>query len=192
MNDLTEQKTLARKSAFARRKTAYDCRGDDAADHLADVLRKHRGLPMSGYLPIRTEIDPLPAMAAAATYGTVGVPVIVGPDLPLKFARWTPEIELVAGTSGASIPAEPDYFEPELVIVPLVAFDALGGRLGYGGGFFDRTLELLRTRRPTLAIGFAFDEQETDVLPLELTDQPLDMLVTQSRALMFPRCNVTI
>ena len=74
---------------------------------------------------------------------------------------------------------------PEILIVPLVAFDAHGGRLGYGGGFYDRTLEGLRAKRPTLAIGFAFDAQQADDLPLEPTDQPLDMVVTESRVLTF-------
>ncbi len=187
MTDLIDEKAAARKSAFARRKVAHDKREPGASDHLKAILARYRGMPMSGYLPIRTEIDPLPAMAEAAAHGTVGVPVIPGPDMPLKFAKWTPDIELVEGTFGASVPAHPDFFEPELVIVPLVAFDALGGRLGYGGGFFDRTLELLRSRRPTLAIGFAYDEQEADAIPLEPTDQPLDMLVTQSRVLNFTR-----
>jgi len=80
-----------------------------------------------------------------------------------------------------------DFFEPEILVVPLVAFDARGGRLGYGGGFYDRTLELLRSKRATLAIGFAFDAQEADELPLEPTDQPLDMMVTESRILQFSR-----
>lgn len=185
MNDLAEQKALARKAAFARRQSAYAAAVPDTSRLLTEVLAQHHGISMSGYLPIRTEIDPLPAMAAAAVHGVVGVPVIAGPGMPLKFARWVPNIELAEGVFGASIPAKPDYFEPELIIVPLVAFDARGGRLGYGGGYFDRTLELLRGRRPTLAIGFAFDEQETDALPLEPTDQPLDMLVTQSRVLTF-------
>lgn len=185
MTDLIEEKAKARKAAFARRKVAHETAGPDAAAHLSAVLAQYRGMPLSGYLPIRSEIDPLPAMTKAAAHGPVGVPVIPGPDQPLNFARWTPDTRLVEGPFGAAIPAQPEFFEPELVIVPLVAFDALGGRLGYGGGFYDRTLELLRTRRPTLAIGFAFDEQETDSIPLEPTDQPLDMLVTQSRVLNF-------
>jgi 5-formyltetrahydrofolate cyclo-ligase len=69
--------------------------------------------------------------------------------------------------------------EPEIVIVPLVAFDRRGGRLGYGGGFYDRTLERLRARRATMAIGFAFAVQEAEALPLEETDQPLDLIVTE-------------
>lgn len=187
MNDIPEQKAAARKSAFARRKAAYEAAGEDSARLLAEILAQHRGIPISGYLPIRTEIDPLPAMAEAAAHRNVGVPVILGADMPLKFAKWTPNVELVEGAFGAPIPARACYFEPELVIVPLVAFDTNGGRLGYGGGFFDRTLELLRARRPTLAVGFAFDEQETDALPLEPTDQPLYMLVTQSRVITFSR-----
>ena len=66
------------------------------------------------------------------------------------------------------------------MIVPLLAFNRAGGRLGYGGGFYDRTLEKLRARRATLAIGFAFAGQEVDDLPLEPTDQPLDLIVTET------------
>ena len=76
-----------------------------------------------------------------------------------------------------------DFFEPELVIVPLVAFDRNGGRLGYGGGFYDRTLEMLRAKRPTFAIGFAYSAQQADHLPLEATDQPLDQIVTEDEVI---------
>jgi 5-formyltetrahydrofolate cyclo-ligase len=77
------------------------------------------------------------------------------------------------------VPAVDLWVQPEIVIVPLVAFSAAGGRLGYGGGFYDRTLEQLRAQRGTLAIGFAFADQEAPSLPLEPTDQPLDMIVTE-------------
>jgi len=138
-------------------------------------------------MPIRTEIDPLAAMAEAAAHGPVGVPVIIAAGQPLKFSRWQPEGVLRDGPFGAKLPGVDDFFEPEILIVPLVAFDAQGGRLGYGGGFYDRTLEGLRAKRPTLAIGFAFDAQEAEDLPLEPTDQPLDMLITESRVLQFQR-----
>lgn len=137
-------------------------------------------MPLSGYMPIRTEIDPRPAMAEAAAHGPVGIPVIIGAGQPLKFARWEPDIPLIEGAFGAMIPEHPDYFEPEILIVPLVAFDGQGGRLGYGGGFYDRTLEQLRARRGTLAIGFAYAAQEAAQLPLEATDQKLDFMVTES------------
>lgn len=185
--DLADIKAAARKAAFARRKAAFDRKIPGAAGHLSEVLAGYRGVPLSGFVPIRTEIDPLPAMAEAAAHGSVGVPVIQGKDQPLLFSRWQPEGPMREGPFGAAVPEVDDFFEPEILIVPLVAFDAKGGRLGYGGGFYDRTLELLRAKRPTLAIGFAFDAQEAEDLPLESTDQPLDMMVTESRILQFPR-----
>ncbi len=185
ITDLAEIKAAARKAAFARRKAAFDARPPGAAGRLSEVLAGYRGVPLSGYMPIRTEIDPLPAMAEASAYGPVGVPVIQAAEQPLRFSRWTPEGVLKDGPFGAKVPEVDDYFEPEILIVPLVAFDALGGRLGYGGGFYDRTLERLRAIRPTMAIGFAFDAQEADGLPLEATDQPLDMVITESRVLTF-------
>lgn len=185
MTDLTEIKAAARKAAFARRKVAFDARVPGAAGRLSEVLAGYRGVPLSGYMPIRTEIDPVSAMAEAAAYGPVGVPVIQAAGKPLKFSRWTPEGPLKDGPFGAKVPEIDDYFDPEILIVPLVAFDANGGRLGYGGGFYDRTLEGLRGKRATLAIGFAFDAQEAQDLPLEPTDQPLNMVVTESRVLTF-------
>jgi len=86
---------------------------------------------------------------------------------------------LKGGPFGAKIPAQDTFFDPEILIVPLTAFTRAGGRLGYGGGFYDRSLEYLRAQRSTLAIGFAYAAQETDDLPLELTDQPLDMIITE-------------
>ncbi len=187
MNGLDAQKAAARKAAFARRKAAFDTRMPGAAGRLSEVLAGYRGVPLAGYMPIRTEIDPLPAMAEAAAHGPVGVPVISAAGQPLRFSRWEPDMALKDGPFGAQIPEKDDFFDPEILIVPLVAFDGAGGRLGYGGGFYDRTLEGLRDRRATLAIGFAFDAQEVEALPLEPTDQPLNMVVTESRVLSFPR-----
>ncbi|PSL21843.1 5-formyltetrahydrofolate cyclo-ligase [Shimia abyssi] len=179
--DLSEIKAAARKAAFGRRKGAFEAVGPGQSAHLSEVLAGYRGVPLAGYMPIRTEISPLPAMAEAAAHGPVGVPVIQGNAMPLEFSRWEPDAPLRDGPFGARVPLEDIYFEPEILIVPLVAFDAQGGRLGYGGGFYDRTLERLRARRATLAIGFAFDAQEAEELPLEATDQPLDMIVTDTR-----------
>jgi 5-formyltetrahydrofolate cyclo-ligase len=183
MKDLETMKAEARKAGFARRKTAHAEDAGTGAGRLSEVLAGYRGVPLSGYMPIRTEINPLPAMAEASAYGPVGVPVIEAKSAPLRFARWEPEMPMVAGPFGAQIPENPEYFEPEILIVPLVAFDARGGRLGYGGGFYDRTLEKLRAARATLAIGFAYAAQEAEDLPLEPTDQPLDMIVTENAIL---------
>ncbi len=183
MSDLASRKAAARKAALARRKAAHAAAGGAGSALLSGVLAGYRGVPLSGYVPIRTEIDPMPAMAEAAAHGPVGVPVIQGAGLPLRFSRWEPDGAMRDGPFGASVPERDDFFEPEIVIVPLVAFDPRGGRLGYGGGFYDRTLELLRGRRATLAIGFAYDAQQDRDLPLEPTDQPLDLIVTESRVL---------
>ena len=83
------------------------------------------------------------------------------------------------GTFGALVPAKGDWIVPEVLIVPLLAFDRRGYRLGYGGGYYDRTLEVLRARGPVTAIGFAFAAQEVDEVPIEATDQPLDLIVTE-------------
>ncbi|MFN3209098.1 MAG: 5-formyltetrahydrofolate cyclo-ligase [Roseovarius sp.] len=185
MSDLAEVKAAARKAAFARRKAAFDADAGAGAGLLSGVLAGYRGVPLAGYMPIRTEIDPLPAMAEAAAHGPVGVPVIEAEGRPLNFSRWEPDGALRDGPFGAKVPDVDDFFEPEILIVPLVAFDRNGGRLGYGGGFYDRTLELLRGKRATMAIGFAFAAQEAEGLPLESTDQPLDMVVTEKEVIGF-------
>ena len=178
MTDLALVKAEARKAAFAARKEAFARGQGQAAEILADVLAAHRGKALAGYMPMRTEIDPLPAMTAHQ--GPVGVPVILGPGQALKFREWTPGCAMEEGAFRAFIPVEGAWVEPEVVIVPLVAFDARGYRLGYGGGFYDRTLEGLRARRPTIAVGFAFDAQEMAEVPIEDTDQKLDFIVTET------------
>jgi 5-formyltetrahydrofolate cyclo-ligase len=183
MSDLTDVKQAARTAAFARRKVAHATAGPGLAGRLSEVLAGYRGVPLAGYMAMRTEIDPLPAMAEAAAHGLVSVPVIMAAGQPLWFSRWEPDAVMKDGAFGAMIPATEDFFAPEILIVPLVAFDLSGGRLGYGGGFYDRSLEGLRKVRATMAIGFAFDAQQADDLPLEGTDQPLDMVVTETRVL---------
>jgi 5-formyltetrahydrofolate cyclo-ligase len=174
-----DAKAAARKAALAARKSAKATVDQAAArENLAALLAGHEGRPLAGYMPIRTEIDPLPVMAAWS--GPVGVPVIEGEGLPLSFARWTRDTELVEGAFGAAIPRAPMPVIPEVLIVPLLAFSAAGYRLGYGGGFYDRTLEGLRARGPVFAVGFAFEAQRMDDLPLEPTDQPLDAIVTET------------
>ena len=172
------EKAAARQAAFERRKLAHQP-GAAAAGYLSEVLAGYRGVPLAGYMAMRTEIDPTAAMAEAAAHGPVGVPVIMGAGQPLQFRLWEPDCEMIAGEFGAQIPASGAWMIPQIVIVPLVAFSRSGGRLGYGGGFYDRTLEELRAAKPTLAIGFAYTAQEDENLPLEATDQPLDLIVTE-------------
>lgn len=176
--NLQDQKNAARKQAFAARKIAHEI-GHGNAGHLSSVLAGYRGVPVAGYAQMRTEIDPTAAMEEASAHGPVCLPVIQAVDQPLKFRTWTPGCAMTKGEFGAEFPTEGDWITPEILIVPLVAFSRSGGRLGYGGGFYDRTLEMLRSQKATLAIGFAYAAQEQADLPLEPTDQPLDMIVTE-------------
>ena len=171
-------KANARKEAFAIRKRAFGAGQGRAADFLADFLAVHRGRALAGYMPMRTEIDPLPAMAAHQ--GPVCVPVIVGKGQPLKFREWTPGCTMIAGEFGALIPADGAWIDPDILIVPLLAFDAQGYRLGYGGGFYDRSLQALRAKRPAVAVGFAFSAQQIPTVPKDDFDQKLDAIITEA------------
>lgn len=140
-----------------------------------------RNCVLSGYIPIRDELDPLAAMGSHS--GPVAVPVIRAKGVALEFHRWSPGCAMVQGTFKTMIPERYDPLVPSVLIVPLLAFDPQGFRLGYGGGYYDRTLEELRACGPVLAIGFAYDEQEVDQVPIEATDQRLDLIVTPERIL---------
>ena len=182
---IAEAKARARAGAEAARRAAHEAGQGDACARLLDALGPHLGRPVSGYWPMRTEIDPRPAMEAAAGHGPVGLPVVEGPGRPLAFRRWTPGAALDRAGFGTRVPApdEPEVV-PEVLIVPLLAFTARGERLGYGGGFYDRTLAALRARGPVTAIGFAFAAQQVDALPTEPTDERLDLLVTEAGVLV--------
>jgi len=180
---VSDAKALARNTGFAARKAAFAAGQGQAAEILADFLADHHGKVLSGYMPMRTEIDPLAAMAAHQ--GAVGVPVIIGKATPLRFREWTPGAAMLEGEFKALIPAEGAWLEPAVLIVPLLAFDARGYRLGYGGGFYDRTLERLRARQGVLAIGFAFAAQEVAEVPIDATDQRLDAVVTEKGVILF-------
>lgn len=180
---MSDAKAEARAAAFQRRAEAFAAGQGQAAEILADYLSAHRGRVLSGYMPKRTEIDPLPAMAAHQ--GPVGVPVIMGKAAPLRFREWSPGCRLVEGAFKAMIPEEGAWVEPEVLIVPLLAWDRRGYRLGYGGGFYDRTLEGLRSRGPVVAVGFAFAAQEVAAVPTDAFDQRLDAVVTERGVTVF-------
>ncbi len=175
-------KETARASAFAARKIAHAAADGAGQARLAQVLRGYCGRVLAGYWPIRTEIDPRPAMATHD--GPLCLPVVPGPAKPLVFRRWYPGAAMIEGAFGARIPTDETELTPQVLIVPLLAFDARGCRLGYGGGFYDRTLERLRARGPVTAIGFAYAAQQVKQVPTEPTDQPLDLIVTETGVLM--------
>lgn len=177
-----ELKAFARKAARVARTGAFARGQGHAAARLTEVLEGYGGAALAGYWPIQTEIDPRPAMEAH--FGPVGLPVIAGAGLPLLFRRWSPGCLMVPGPYGAEVPDTDEEMVPSVLIVPLLAFDRDGFRLGYGGGFYDRTLEGLRARGPVTAIGFAFAAQEIEEVPIEPTDQPLDLIVTEEEVIV--------
>lgn len=171
---LRKQAYAARKAAFGKAKTAVR----RATEHLLRHLGDPQGRIISAYMPIRTELDPLPAMTALATANLICVPVIQGKGQALRFREWTPDAVMEEGPFGAMVPASGRMLVPDCLIVPLVGFDADCNRLGYGGGFYDRTLAELRSMHTVETIGFAFAAQKLPALPVEPTDQALDAIVT--------------
>ncbi len=188
MGDLSAQKDAARKAAFGRRKVAHmSGLGQAACANLTEFLAPYLGQPISAYMAIRTEVDPLEVMKKLDLIGPVGVPVIQGAHRPLEFHRWRDGCDMQDGPFGARIPRVDELVVPKVVILPMLAFDLAGHRLGYGGGYYDRTLELLRAAGPVLAVGFAYGAQQVESLPVEPTDQPLDVIVTEAGVCWFGR-----
>lgn len=169
------------KSTLRQQALAARGQGGDAASlhrNLAEALAPWRDAVLAGYLPIRDEADPLPVMAAHR--GPICLPVVLGRARPLAFRQWDgDETSLIPGSFGTRHPAEANpQLIPEVLIVPLVGFDRQGNRLGYGGGFYDRSLQVLRETRPVIAIALAWAVQELPPIPTEPTDQPVDLIVT--------------
>lgn len=181
--DLTPQGQAERKQALRKEALSARARGGDGAAltrNLGAALAPFAGATLAGYWPIKTEADPRPALLAHQ--GPLCLPVVLGRALPLVFRAWDgTEAHLERGDFATR---HPDDSQPELtprvVIVPLAGFDRYGNRLGYGGGFYDRTLEILRSSGPVTAIACAFAAQELPFIPTEPTDQPLDLIVTDS------------
>ena len=179
--DLARRKAVARAAAAERRQAARA--GADPAPAVAALLAglaPFRGQVLAGYRPFRTEIDPLPVMTEWAAHSPVCLPVVEAPDRPLAFRRWHPDAAMTAGAYGIGIPADGPAMVPDVVIVPVLAFDGAGRRLGYGGGFYDRTLQALRAAGKVLAIGFAYGAQHDPALPHDANDQRLDAVATEA------------
>lgn len=137
---------------------------------------------VAGYAPIRTEIDPVPLMQSLAGQGAaLAMPAISRPDVALAFRAWKPGEALVRGALGTYEPsANIVEVVPDIVLVPLVAFDRAGHRIGYGAGYYDRTLEALRRHKTLIAIGLAFAVQEIPQVPALSHDVRLDYVLTET------------
>lgn len=138
----------------------------------------------AGYWPKASELDPRPLLRALDGRGfACALPVVAGCGQPLRFRRWSPGMALEPASFGLREPPETALeILPDVILTPLLAFDSGGRRLGYGGGFYDRTLGRLRQSRLVLAVGLAYAFQCVDVVPVAVGDQPLEWVVTDEGA----------
>jgi 5-formyltetrahydrofolate cyclo-ligase len=188
----SQAKLEARAAAKTRRAAAHAALGGDAASRFADLFFAHvplqPGAVIAGYAAIGDEADPSEILALAAARGhPIALPRVAAPASPLIFHLWTSGDPLEAGPHGTRHPAEDAAItHPALLLVPLLAFDGNGHRLGYGGGYYDRTLAALRKfNHGVIAVGLAFSVQEVTHLPHEPEDEPLDWIVTEHGARAF-------
>jgi len=189
--NLIEDKRTLRSVMLAWRTGLEEAERRAASDGLLATLRRERPIEtpavVSGFWPIKEEIDIRPLLIELSNEGCeLALPVVQGKGLPLIFRAWRPGDPLEAGVFGTLQPsAKREEVEPDALIVPLLACDEEGWRLGYGGGFYDRTLAGLRARKTVTAIGVGFNDQLVPEVPHGPSDQRLDWLLTDKRACAF-------
>jgi 5-formyltetrahydrofolate cyclo-ligase len=186
---LDEQKKALRDEAMVRR--AALTHGSDVARRMAENFLAHvplaPGAVVSAYIAIGDEASPAPLIVALHARGhEIALPRVVGKGKPLAFHLHRPGTKLIPGPFNLLQPA-PDWplADPDVLAVPMLAFDAQGNRIGYGAGFYDRSLAGLRARKSVIAAGFAFAGQEVAHVPYSENDQRLDMIVTELGARQF-------
>jgi 5-formyltetrahydrofolate cyclo-ligase len=181
--DIAEVKRKARTAASQRRAEAHEQLRDTAGIAMAE-----RGLPLdlqpgivSGFIPYKSEITTIPLMNRLRRQGwQTALPVVIAPNEPLVFRAWTPGDDLVPGVWDIPIPRDTAAeVLPDVLLVPMLAFDRRGYRLGYGGGFYDRSLEKLRALKKVVAVGVAYHAQMVDEVPIGPHDAPLDYVMTE-------------
>ena len=178
-------KRKLRKKAGKHRKALHDELAETARTRLRDngldFLDMDSPGIVSGFHPYGSEIDCRGLMHRLAKEGwTTCLPVVTGPAQPLIFREWGRDEPLEDGAWDIPVPTEEAAeAKPDVLLVPLLAFDKHGFRLGYGGGFYDRTLELARSEREIVAIGVAFSGQEVKAVPHGEFDAPLDWMLTE-------------
>jgi 5-formyltetrahydrofolate cyclo-ligase len=146
-----------------------------------------RGAVVAGYSPIRSEIDPLPLMHSLAAHDAkLALPTVTARGHALIFRAWSPGDRLTLGSLGILEPS-PAAAEvvPDIMLVPLAAFDRLGHRIGYGAGHYDFTFAHLRKVKPVVGIGLAFAVQEIEAIPALSHDVALDYVLTETKAFDF-------
>jgi len=185
-----DAKTALRLEAMARRDALpLDVR-ESAAEAIAAQefpLTMMPGTIVSGFMPMKSEIDPLPLLRNLARAGAMlALPVVAGRGRPLIMRAWQEDELLAAGAWGLREPKPAAAeVEPDILLVPLLAFDRAGHRIGYGAGYYDMTLARLRARKSVTAIGVAFAMQEIPAIPKTPRDEPLDFVLTEREVIAF-------
>jgi 5,10-methenyltetrahydrofolate synthetase len=172
-----------RRHCLAAREALTEAQHHVHSMHIEDILFRHFSAQPPQTLafcwPMRREFDPRPLMGRLLALGWQAcMPVVIAPDTPMAFHRWYPEAAMKPGHYDIPVPAEAIELLPDQVLVPLVAFDAQGYRLGYGGGYFDRTLAALAPLPATIGVGF--EVGRVDSIGPEAHDIPLDHIVTEA------------
>jgi 5-formyltetrahydrofolate cyclo-ligase len=189
--DLIDDKRILRGAMLAWRGTLGEADRRRAADGLLATFRREQPFEeaavVSGFWPIKEEIDVRPLLIELFNRGCqLALPVVTGKGQRLLFRAWRPGDSLEAGVFGTLQPStKRETVEPEALLVPLLACDQEGWRLGYGGGFYDRTLAALRAKSKITAVGVGFDGQLISNVPHGPQDQRLDWLLTDQRACAF-------
>lgn len=193
MSALTKQtldkKTLRSQLLQKRQLLNVDVARDAALECVASLLAliPSTSKIVAGYSATRGELDIFPALTRLAGRGhQICLPIVSAPEKPLTFRHWQPGEALEKGVYNIGVPshAAPKLL-PDIVIVPLVAFDKHGHRLGYGAGYYDRTLQVLRRSKDVECIGVAYSMQEVDTLPADSYDEKLDAIVTEKGVMRF-------
>jgi 5-formyltetrahydrofolate cyclo-ligase len=177
---MSDKSALRKEAEDRRRQLARPDFATRLADH-ADTLVLAAGAMVSGYAAFRDEADPKALLLALGLRGhPLALPVITAKGQPLRFHRWQPSDALITHAFGVQEPhPSADIVIPDVLLMPLLAFDSAGHRLGYGGGYYDRTLQLLRAQKPITAIGIAYAGQQIAAVPHEAHDQRLDAVLTE-------------
>lgn len=178
------EKAQLRREALARRDALAAAERQEAAQAIAErglPFALSRGAVVSGYSPIRSELNPIPLMRRLADQGAIlALPRVVGRGQPLSMRIWAAGVPLARGVWGIPEPsAEAAEAEPDVLLIPLAAFDWRGGRIGYGAGYYDLTLRALRAKKPIVAVGIAFAAQEIQRVPATERDESLDLVLTE-------------
>jgi 5-formyltetrahydrofolate cyclo-ligase len=187
---IDDLKTELRKTAFARRDALPAAERQAAADAVAArpfPIPIAPGVIVSGFSPLKTEINPLPLMRRLAAAGArLALPVVAGRGKPLIMRSFTFGQALNEGVWGIREPKDdaPEV-DPDILIVPLAAFDRRGNRIGYGAGYYDMTINRLRSVKSVVAIGIAYAAQEVSEVPTTSRDAPLDLVLTERDVIDF-------